>query len=250
MQVSISATKKEMGQKAAACGAEFIRKAIAERGEANLVLACAPSQNQTYDALIEEPGIDWGKVNIFHLDEYVGLTADHPASFRLNLHKTILDRLPQPVKSFHAIEGDAADLEKAMADLDAEIKKCVIDVAFVGIGENGHVAFNDPPADFETTKAFIVATLDEACRNQQYGEGWFPTMEAVPKYAVTMSCRLIMRSSVIVNTVPDTRKAKAVSMAIEGPVTNMVPATIMQNHPNYNVFLDAEAAALLKGKYE
>ena len=249
MQVSISATKKEMGQKAAACGAEYIRKAIAERGEANLVLACAPSQNQTYDALIEEPGIDWGKVNIFHLDEYVGLKADHPASFRLNRHKTILDRLPQPVKSFHAIEGDAADLEKALVEMDAEIKKCVIDVAFVGIGENGHVAFNDPPADFETEKAFIVATLDEACRNQQYGEGWFPTMDAVPKTAITMTCKEIMRARVIVNTVPDTRKAKAVGMALEGPITNMVPATIMRNHSEYYVFLDQEAASCLKGTY-
>lgn len=249
MEVSISVTKKEMGQKAAACGAAFIRKAIEERGEANLVLACAPSQNQTYDALIEEPGIDWSKVNIFHLDEYVGLTADHPASFRLNLHKTILDRLPRPVKSFHAIEGDAADAEQAIRDLDAEIKKCVIDVAFVGIGENGHVAFNDPPADFDTEKAFLIATLDEACRHQQYGEGWFPTMDAVPKTAITMSCKEIMRARVLVNTVPDTRKAKAVEMALEGPITNMVPATIMRNHPEYHVFLDQEAASCLKGNY-
>ena len=249
MQVSISATKKEMGQKAAACGAEVIRKAISERGEANVVLACAPSQNQTYDALVEEPGIDWSKVNVFHLDEYVGLKADHPASFRLNLHKTILDRLPQPVKSFHAIEGDADDLKQFIKDLDAEIKKCVIDVAFVGIGENGHVAFNDPPADFEIEDAYLVAELDEACRRQQYGEGWFPTMEAVPKTAVTMSCKQIMRAKAIVNTVPDTRKAKAVGLALEGPITNMVPATIMRNHSEYNVFLDQEAAACLKGNY-
>ena len=249
MKVTVGIDKLDMAQKAADAAGEKIRKAIAERGEANLVLACAPSQNQTYDALIEEPGIDWGKVNIFHLDEYVGLKADHPASFRLNLHKTILDRLPQPVKSFHAIEGDAADLEKALVEMDAEIKKCVIDVAFVGIGENGHVAFNDPPADFETEKAFIVATLDEACRNQQYGEGWFPTMDAVPKTAITLTCKEIMRARVIVKTVPDTRKAKAVGMALEGPITNMVPATIMRNHSEYYVFLDQEAASCLKGTY-
>ena len=250
MKVSISAEKKVMGEKAAACGGAYIREAIAKRGSAYIILACAPSQNATYDALTAMDDIDWSKVHIFHLDEYIGLTAEHPASFRLNLHKTFLDRLPCPPASFHPIEGDAADLKAMMKKLDEEIKAVQIDVAFVGIGENGHVAFNDPPANFDIEDAYLEAPLDEVCRHQQYGEGWFPTMEAVPKYAVTMSCRQIMRSSVIVNTVPDTRKAKAVSMAIEGPVTNMVPATIMQNHPDYNVFLDAEAAALLKGKYE
>ena len=250
MKVSISQTKVEMGQKAARCGAEYIRKAIAEKGVANIVLACAPSQNRTYDALIEEQGIDWSKVRVFHLDEYIGLDDKHPASFRLNLHKTILDRLPQQVQQFFPIEGDAADIDKVIDELDKEIKKCQIDVAFVGIGENGHVAFNDPPADFEIEKAYLTAALDEVCRHQQYGEGWFPTMDAVPKYAVTMSCKQIMSAAVIVNTVPDTRKAQAVKLALEGPITNMVPATIMRNHANYNVFLDAEAAALLENKYE
>ena len=250
MNISISQTKKEMGEKAAACGGGFIKAAIRERGRANIILACAPSQNATYDALVAMEGIDWSKVHIFHLDEYIGLKEDHPSSFRLNLHKTFLDRLPCAPGSFHPIEGDAADLNAIMAKLDAEIKSCQIDVAFVGIGENGHVAFNDPPADFDTEAAYLEAPLDEVCRHQQYGEGWFPTMEAVPKYAITMSCRQIMRSAVIVNTVPDTRKAKAVAMALEGPVTNMVPASIMQEHANYNVFLDAKAAALLKGQYE
>ena len=250
MKVSISSTKKEMGQKAAACGAEYIRQAIRNKGCANIVLACAPSQNQTYDALIAESGIDWSKVNVFHLDEYIGLTETHPASFRLNLHKTILDRLPVKIGKFYPIAGDAADVAKVIDELDREIKKVAIDVAFVGIGENGHVAFNDPPADFDTEKAYLTAALDEVCRHQQYGEGWFPTMEAVPKYAITMSCRQIMKAAVIVNTVPDTRKAKAVKLALEGPITNMVPATIMRNHDNYNVFLDEEAAALLENKYE
>ena len=250
MKVSISNDKPTMGKKAAAVGAEFIRRAIAERGTANVVLACAPSQNRTYDALVEEPGIDWGKVNIFHLDEYIGLPADHPASFRLNLHKTILDRLPQKPRAFHPIPGDAPDIQTALDELDREIKKVTIDVAFVGIGENGHVAFNDPPADFETEKAYLVARLDEVCRHQQYGEGWFPTMEAVPKTAITMSCREIMRAAALVNTVPDTRTAKAVALALEGPITNMVPATIMRDHPEYFVFLDREAASLLKDRYE
>ena len=250
MKVSISSTKKEMGQKAAACGAEYIRQAIRNKGCANIVLACAPSQNQTYDALIAESGIDWSKVNVFHLDEYIGLTETHPASFRLNLHKTILDRLPVKIGKFYPIAGDAADVAKVIDELDREIKKVAIDVAFVGIGENGHVAFNDPPADFDTEKAYLTAALDEVCRHQQYGEGWFPTMEAVPKYAITMSCRQIMKAAVIVNTVPDTRKAKAVKLALEGPITNMVPATIMREHDNYNVFLDEEAAALLENKYE
>lgn len=250
MKVSISSSKVEMGRKAACCGAACIRKAIAEKGVANIVLACAPSQNQTYDALIAEEGIDWSKVNVFHLDEYIGLDDKHPASFRLNLHKTILDRLPQSVGKFYPICGDADDVEKVIDELDREIKKVSIDVAFVGIGENGHVAFNDPPADFDTERAYLTAALDEVCRHQQYGEGWFPTMEAVPKYAITMSCKQIMSAAVIVNTVPDTRKAKAVKLSLEGPITNMVPATIMRNHSNYNVFLDEEAASLLENKYE
>ncbi len=250
MKVSISATKKEMGIKAAACGAAFIRDAIAARGEANVIVACAPSQNATYDALVYQPGIDWSKVNFFHLDEYIGLPETHSASFRKNLHLTILDKLPQPAKSFHPINADAADIDKVLDDLDKAIKACIIDVAFVGIGENGHVAFNDPPADFEITKAYLKAKLDEVCRHQQYGEGWFPTMDAVPKYAITMSCREIMRARAIVNSVPDSRKAHAVGLALEGPITNMVPATIMREHSNYNVFLDAPAAAELKQRYE
>ena len=249
MRVSISQSKVEMGRKAAACGAAFIKEAIAARGIAHIILACAPSQNATYDALTATPGIDWSKVEIFHLDEYIGLAADHPASFRLNLHKTFIDRLPCAPLAFHPIEGDAKDLQAMIAELGRKIKAVEIDAAFVGIGENGHMAFNDPPADFDTTEAYLVANLDEVCRHQQYGEGWFPTMEAVPKTAVTMSCQEIMRAKAIINTVPDTRKAKAVALALEGPITNMVPASIMRNHPEYNVFLDAEAASLLKTRY-
>ncbi|MCQ2377616.1 MAG: glucosamine-6-phosphate deaminase [Victivallaceae bacterium] len=249
MKVSISRDPESLGKKAAAVGAQYIREAIRDRGEANIVLACAPSQNRTYDALVSEPGIDWGKVNAFHLDEYVGLPADHPASFRMNLHKTMLDRLPVPVRKFHPIEGDATDVCRVIEELDRIIKQCVIDVAFVGIGENGHVAFNDPPADFETDKAYLVASLDGACRKQQCGEGWFPSMDAVPKTAITMSCREIMRARVIVNSVPDLRKAQAVALALEGPVTNRVPASIMQRHKNYFVFLDEKASSRLKGEY-
>jgi glucosamine-6-phosphate deaminase len=250
MIVSISDSKIEMGKKAAACGAKYIRLAIAENGVANIVLACAPSQNYTYDALVEEKGIDWSKVRVFHLDEYIGLSDSHSASFRLNLHKTILDRLPIKESNFYPIQGDSEDIEATLNSLDREIKSCEICVAFVGIGENGHVAFNDPPADFETKKAYIVADLDEVCRNQQFKEGWFPTLDAVPKKAITMSCQEIMRAKVIINSVPDTRKAQAVKMAIEGDVTNMVPASIMQNHLNYYVFLDSESAALLEKDYE
>ena len=250
MRVSISDSKIEMGKKAAECGAKYIRQAIAEKGVANIVLACAPSQNYTYDALVAENGIDWSKVRVFHLDEYIGLSDSHSASFRLNLHKTILDRLPIEEKNFYPIQGDSDDIEATLNRLDSEIKSCEICVAFVGIGENGHVAFNDPPADFDTKKAYIVADLDEVCRNQQYKEGWFTTFDDVPKKAITMSCQEIMRAKVIVNSVPDTRKAKAVKMAIEGEVTNMVPASIMQKHSNYNVFLDKEAAELLEKDYE
>ncbi len=245
MKIEIYASKVQSGLAAAEFGAESIRKAVAEYGTANIVVATAPSQNEMYDALVKCEGIDWGKVNIFHLDEYIGLDDKHPASFRFNLRKTFLDRLPQKPMEFHPIPGEMSDPGEVCKKLGAEIGGLRIDAAFIGIGENGHIAFNDPPADFETREAYRPVVLDEVCRRQQYKEGWFPTMDAVPKTAVSMTVNQIMSAKRIVCTVPDDRKAEAVKNSLEGPVTNMCPASILQTHSDCGMFLDEPAASLL-----
>lgn len=249
LNVHIFDNKVESGKAGAARGAELIRQAIAEYGTANIVVATAPSQNEMYDALVTEKDIDWGKVNIFHLDEYIGLDENHPASFRFNLRKAFIDRLPQKPLKFHPVQGENPDPQAVCDALEKEIAPLRIDVAFIGIGENGHIAFNDPPADFETKRSYLPVKLDEVCRHQQYAEGWFPTMDAVPKIAISMSVPQIFKAKAIINTVPDTRKAVAVAAAVEGPVTNMCPASILQAHPECHLYLDKPAASLLKGSY-
>ena len=249
LHVHIFENKVISGKAAAARGAELIRQALAAYGTANIVVATAPSQNEMYDALVAEPGVDWGKVNIFHLDEYIGLDENHPASFRFNLHKTFLDRLPQKPMCFHPVQGENPDPQAVCDALEKEIAPLRLDVAFIGIGENGHIAFNDPPADFETKRSYLPVKLDEVCRHQQFAEGWFPSMDAVPKVAISMSVPQIFKAKAIINTVPDARKASAVAAAVEGPVTNLCPASILQTHPDCHLYLDAPAASLLKGNY-
>ena len=249
MEISISTDKFELGKKAAATGAEFIRKAIADKGYANIILATGASQFEMLNALLEEKGIDWSVVRFFHLDEYVGLPITHPASFRAYLWQRFISKLPYPPIAFYPVNGEATDLEAELAKLEETIKANPIDVAFVGVGENGHLAFNDPPADFETEKSYLIINLDERCRKQQLGEGWFPTFDDVPKQAVSMSIKQVMASKVIINTVPDTRKAEAIKGTVEGPVTNTCPASILQQHPCCYTFLDKNSASLLTGKY-
>ena len=244
LNIQIFETKKEMGRAAAAIGAAYVREAVAARGEATIVVATAPSQNEMYDALVRED-VPWSKVRIFHLDEYIGLRPDHPASFRFNLHKTFLDRLPEAPMEFHPVQGENPDAEAVCRELGACIDRYRLDVAFIGIGENGHIAFNDPPADFDSPNAYNPVVLDEVCRHQQYGEGWFPTMDAVPKIAISMSVPKIFSARTVINTVPDTRKADAVKAAVQGPVTNLCPASILQTHPNCSLFLDRAAASKL-----
>ena len=178
------------------------------------------------------------------MDEYVGIPVTHPASFRKYLRERFVDRLPVPPAAFHFLdgEGDCAAECKRVGEI---IESHPIDVAFIGIGENGHLAFNDPPADFETDEPYILVELDEACRRQQLGEGWFPTFEDVPGRAISMSIRQILKSNVIVCTVPDKRKAEAVKKAITGPVTPDVPASILQQHDRATIYLDRAAASLL-----
>jgi len=244
MEVIVSDTKQEAGEKAAARGAALIRQAIRNRGDASIIVATGASQFEMLEALAAAPDIDWTVVTGFHLDEYIGLPITHPASFRKYLKERFVDRLPARLAAFHYVSGDA-EPQAECRRLGQLIAQHTIDAAFVGIGENGHLAFNDPPADFDTTDAYIAVHLDEACRRQQLGEGWFRTIDDVPARAMSMSIRQIMKSKAIVCTVPDARKAKAVRATLEGPVTSMVPASILQRHPAAVIFLDRESAALL-----
>jgi glucosamine-6-phosphate deaminase len=244
MQKQIFADKQQAGAHAAKDGAAAIRKAIADKGYARIIVATGASQFEMLQALIQEPDIAWDKVTAFHLDEYVGIPITHAASFRLYLWQRFVSQLPLPLASFTYLNGEIdvhAQCKRAGELLSAE----AIDVAFVGIGENGHLAFNDPPADFQTQEPYLVVNLDEACRKQQHGEGWFPTLADVPMQAISMSVRQIMKTTTIICTVPDQRKSQAVKNTIEGPVTPNVPASILQEHANTTIYLDQPAASLL-----
>ena len=247
-KVTICPDKNELGRQAAACGAQYIRKALADKGIANVIIATGASQFEMLSCLKDEKDIDWSKVNFFHLDEYIGLPEDHPAGFRKYLRERFINLLPTAPMSFTPVNGSDPDPEKVCEELGKRIAQFPIDVAFIGIGENGHIAFNDPPADFETEKAYLVITLDEACRKQQLGEGWFPTFDDVPKQAISMGVKQILKSKAIINTVPDERKAKAVKGAIEGPLTNTCPASILRTHADCHTFLDENSASLLENR--
>jgi len=248
MKVNVYKTKQEMGAQAARDGAACVRSALSARGNANIIVATGASQFEVLEQLTQAPDIDWSRVTIFHLDEYIGLPITHPASFRRYLHERFVDLLPSSPRGFHELngEGDCA----AECDRIGSILKChPIDVAFVGIGENGHLAFNDPPADFAADDPYLVVELDEKCRRQQLGEGWFKTLDVVPTHAISMSVRQILKSDVIVGTVPDERKAAAVQAAVEGEITPFVPASILQQHKQATLYLDEPAAALLRVHY-
>ena len=242
MNIATFSTKEEMGAAAAAHGVSKLQAVLAEKGSASFIVATGASQFEML-AKLAEADLPWNKLTGFHLDEYVGLSINHEASFRKYLWERFVSRLPLPLAAFHFLDGEEdADAEfRRASDL---IEQTSIDVAFVGIGENGHLAFNDPPADFETDQPYLTVDLDDACRQQQFGEGWFPTLDAVPRQAISMSVRQIMKSDAIVCTVPDERKAEAVKNATQGPVTPEVPASILQEHPDCRLFLDAAAASL------
>ncbi|VAW16351.1 Glucosamine-6-phosphate deaminase [hydrothermal vent metagenome] len=248
MIFDLSKNTRKLAEKAAHLGAERIRDAIAARGQASVILATGVSQFETMEALTKAPDIEWQKVTAFHLDEYVGLPQTHKASFRRYLKERFVAKVPG-LKSFVFIEGDADDLEAEVARVSDAISQVDIDVAFIGIGENGHLAFNDPPADFETTDPFIVVELDEPCRLQQLNEGWFSDLSEVPTRAISMSVRQILLSRVLVCAVADARKAEAVRRAMQGPVSNLCPASILQTHAQAHVFADPAAASLLDKKW-
>lgn len=242
MKTFIAQTKDDCGREAAAKGAGLIRSALQKKNTAGIILATGASQ---FDMLLhlQNENLDWQQVSGFHLDEYIGISKNHPASFRKYLKDRFVDDVP--LKAFHYIEGDE-NPEQECNRLAQIIAHRQIDVAFIGIGENGHLAFNDPPADFATKAPFIVVELDEACRRQQMGEGWFDRLADVPKQAISMSINQIMKAKNIICTVPDARKAGAVKQTIEAEISPMVPATILRRHPSVFLYLDQYSAASLK----
>ena len=241
MRVRIFNTPVELGKAAAADAAALIRKAIESNDTANIILATGTSQFETLTQLIAEKNIDWSKVVMFHLDEYIGLSPNHPASFVKYLQERFLAHVPK-LKAAYLINGGPLEECRRLAEL---IREYPIDVALIGIGENGHIAFNDPPADFETEEPYIIVNLDEACRRQQMGEGWFNSFNEVPLRAISMSVKQIMRSKNIICSVPDSRKAVAVKNSLEKTVSNLYPASILQEHENCMIYLDKDSAALL-----
>ena len=245
MQIYIGKDKMDMAAAAAKAAGDKIREAIAARGEARIIVATGASQFEFLAVLVKEPGIDWTKVTGFHLDKYVGIPVTHKASFRGYMRERFVSKTPQPMKAFNEVNGEAADTDAEIGRLEALIRSAPIDVACVGIGENGHLAFNDPPADIDCARAYKVVPLDDKCRMQQVGEGWFATKDDVPTHAFSMTMKQILWSRSIVCTCPDERKAEAVKGAIDGPVTNMLPSSFLQLHPDCLMFLDPPAAHLL-----
>lgn len=239
MRITISETPVQLGLEASKLAASKIREAISAKGEARIVLATGSSQFETLGALLKEK-IDWSKVVIFHLDEYIGLPVTHKASFRKYLKERFVNHIS--CRRFYSIDTER-DIHELLAELTHEITAGIIDVGMIGIGENGHIAFNDPPADFDTRESYLVVELDRECRMQQVGEGWFSGLNEVPEKAVSMSVWQIMQCRTIVSAVPHRVKAEAVKNTLAGEVTNMVPATILKSHGDFNLFLDRESSS-------
>jgi len=243
MRIKVFADKSSASREAAEQAAGAIRRAIRERGHARIVAATAASQIDFLDALSRAREIDWAKVEIFHLDEYVGLPITHPGSFR----KMILEQLISKTgaTNYHLLGGDAADPAEAAREVSRTMASAPVDIAFLGIGENGHIAFNDPPADFSTEEPYIIVDLDEACRQQQVGEAWFSNISQVPRQAISMSVRQILKAKEILAVVPDTRKATAVKLCFEGDIGPNAPASVLRTHPSATIYLDKNSASLL-----
>ena len=246
MKIEVFKTKEQCGAAAADRGAEILKEVIAAKGRASFIVATGASQFDFMKALTQKDGIEWHNTTMYHLDEYIGFNEAHPASFRRYLKERLVD-LVQP-GTVHFIRGEADDPAAECRRMNEIISQDTIDVAFVGIGENGHLAFNDPPADFETEQPFIIVELDDACRRQQFGEGWFDSLEDVPTSAISMSIRQIMKAAAIICTVPDERKARAVKQCFEGEISPLYPASILRRHLRAYVYLDEDAASLLTQK--
>jgi len=242
MVIKIYDDKKSLARAAAEQAATSLRKAVHDTGRARIIAATGASQFEFLDGLTAMPDIDWPQVEMFHLDEYIGLRVSHPASFRKYLRERLIDKTG--ITKYHFLDGEG-NVPKTVRQISAELMAASIDVAFVGIGENGHLAFNDPPADFQTEEPYLIVDLDEACRRQQVGEGWFANLSEVPKRAISMSVRQILKAREILCIVPDARKAQAVKSCFEGEISPLTPASILRTHANTTVFLDKLSAALL-----
>lgn len=240
MKVEIFRDKASLAQAAEGRASDIMRAAIAGRGCARIIAATGASQFEFLEALTKAD-IDWNKVELFHLDEYIGLAMNHPASFRKYLMERLISKTG--ISRYHFLDGNASDPAQMAEQVGAELNSAPIDVAFVGIGENGHLAFNDPPADFASEKPYLVVALDEACCRQQVGEGWFSNVSEVPRQAVSMSVRQILKAQEIVAVVPDARKARAVKACMEGEITPLLPASILRTHARTTLYLDHASAS-------
>jgi glucosamine-6-phosphate deaminase len=243
MKIEVFKTKEACGAAAADRGSDILKQAIRVNGRASFIVATGASQFDFIKALTKKEGIDWRLTTMYHLDEYIGMGADHPASFRRYLKERLVDVVHPGM--VHLIKGEADDPDAECRRINHIISQHKIDVAFIGIGENGHLAFNDPPADFDTKVPYIIVELDDACRQQQFGEGWFASLEEVPKTAISMSIHQIMKSEAIICTVPDKRKARAVKQCFEGEISPLHPASILRKHSRAFVYLDDDAGSLL-----
>jgi glucosamine-6-phosphate deaminase len=242
MVIKIYGDKTSLGRAAAEQAAVSLRQAIRESGRARIIAATGASQFEFLDALTAMPAIEWPRVEMYHLDEYIELPASHPASFRKYLLERLINKTG--ITKYHFLDGEG-DVPAVVRRVSAELTAAPIDIAFVGIGENGHLAFNDPPANFQTEEPYIIVDLDEPCRRQQVGEGWFVDLSEVPKRAMSMSVRQILKAREILCVVPDARKAQAVKSCLEGQISPLAPASILRTHPNTTVFLDKLSSALL-----
>ncbi|MGB7326568.1 MAG: glucosamine-6-phosphate deaminase [Rubripirellula sp.] len=245
MQTILTADRNAMGRLVADRAAEDLRNAIQQHGHANLIVATGASQFEVLENLVKAEDLDWSLVNGFHLDEYVGISAEHPASFCRYLKERFVDRVP--LADFQYLFGDQ-DPAETIRQVSQLISESRIDVALVGIGENGHLAFNDPPADFETTDPYLLVELDRPCRMQQVGEGWFAQLDDVPTHAISMSVKQILKSAKIYCSVPDSQKAVAVAATIEGPISPDVPASILKSHDQTLLIIDQASAAKLSSE--
>ena len=242
LQIRILDTKQAVGKSAGQHAASSLRTALKAGRMARLVAATGASQFEFLDELTSAPDIDWSRVELFHLDEYVGLPVTHPASFRKYLFERLIHKTG--ITQHHLLNGEL-DPRAVANQVGSELQSRPVDLAFAGIGENAHLAFNDPPADFQTTEPYLIVELDQACRQQQVNEGWFADLADVPKRAISMSIRQILSAREIIAAVPDARKAQAVKACLEGEISPLAPASILREHPNATIYLDKDSAALL-----
>lgn len=245
MEIHLHKTGAELARAAAHAAGSILRDTLGREPTARIIAATGAAHLPFLEQLRAEPGIEWGRVEMFHLDEYVGLPITHPASFR----KYLLERLIRPtgLGTCHLLDGEA-DVAAVCRQVGTALRAGPIHVAFVGIGENGHLAFNDPPADFETREPYIVVQLDQACRRQQVGEGWFRTIDDVPREAITISIRQLLEARRILCIVPEQRKARAVQACLEGEISPLHPASILRTHPDVTCFFDAQSSSLLSAQ--